>query len=311
MKEETKDIVIQKSHLPEAYIPNASEWKFMVEWGESAVKSGMLPSSIKTKEAAAIIALKGREMGVSFMTAVAHLNVIGGKPAMSAELMQAQAKKNLPGLQIVPVAVSKTHAEVKFKRPEKGSDWFHSSFTMEDAKEAQLLSNPSWKKYPKAMLWSRAVTAGLRIVCPEALIGASHTPEELGATVDEDGHVIETTSTPVSVDETTEETTEENEIKKEPKFHIISAEEKAKIVAAEAMEKSILIKEMIELKKELAISDDVAKKILLDDFECESAKSLNNEALKKFLAKLRMVSLSLSVNNGQPYDPNFDEGYVK
>lgn len=192
---ETQAVVIhQHQEGPVApFFPSREDWKLFIDWGESALKSGLLPDAIRTKEAAAITVLKGRELGIPFMVAIAHIHIIKGKPSMSAELMQAQARKNLPGLKINVVKLDKLEAIIKFKRPEPESEWFTSSFTMDDAKQAELLGNPSWKKYPKAMLFSRAISAGLRIVCPEALMGVSYTPEELGANVDEGGNVIETT----------------------------------------------------------------------------------------------------------------------
>jgi hypothetical protein len=188
---------LQSVQNNQVYIPSENDWKFMISWGQTALKSGMLPESIRTPEAAAIIILKGRELGLSFMTAMAHIHVIKGKPSMSAELMQAMARKNVPGLKIVIIESSSEKAIVKFLRPETGSEWFTLTFSMDDARKAELLSNPSWKKYPRAMLWSRAIAAGLRTICPEALMGISYTPEELGAHVNEQGDVIETSSRPI------------------------------------------------------------------------------------------------------------------
>jgi hypothetical protein len=49
------------------------------------------------------------------------------------------------------------------------------------AERAGLLKNPTWKAYPEAMLFSRALTAGMRTHCPDALGGhPAYTPEELG-----------------------------------------------------------------------------------------------------------------------------------
>jgi len=86
---ETKEIAVAKEKAPSSvYIPTQQDWNFMVQWGQQAIRTQMLPSGIKTGEAAAIIVLKGRELGLSFMTSVAHIHVIAGKPTMSAELIQ-------------------------------------------------------------------------------------------------------------------------------------------------------------------------------------------------------------------------------
>jgi hypothetical protein len=55
------------------------------------------------------------------------------------------------------------------------------TFTIEMAERAGLLKNPTWNAYPEAMLFSRALTAGMRTHCPDALGGhPAYTPEELG-----------------------------------------------------------------------------------------------------------------------------------
>ena len=200
---ENKELAV-KSSTPHqgvsVYIPSQVDWEFMVKWGSQAIKSGMLPTSIKTPEAAAIIILKGRELGLSFMTSIAQLHVINGKPSMSAELIQGLARKNLPGLVMNILASDSKIAQIEFIRPEKGAKPFIQSFTIEEATNAKLTSKDIWKQYPAAMLWSRCVTAGLRKVCPEALMGISYTPEELGAEVNQDGDVIETTGKTVGED---------------------------------------------------------------------------------------------------------------
>lgn len=179
--------------VPQVYIPTDEDWKFMLSWGQSAMKSRMLPTAIQSPEAAAVIVLKGRELGISFMTAIAHIHVINGKPTMSAELIQAMARRNLPGLVINILESDSKVAKIEFIRPERGAKPFIQSFTIEEAQAAKLTGKDVWKSYPAAMLWSRCVTAGLRKVCPEALMGVSYTPEEMGAEVDQEGNVIETT----------------------------------------------------------------------------------------------------------------------
>ena len=57
-----------------------------------------------------------------------------------------------------------------------------SEFTIEMAKRAGLATRAIWQKYPEAMLFSRALTAGMRTHCPDALGGhPAYTPEELGS----------------------------------------------------------------------------------------------------------------------------------
>jgi len=175
-------------------LPSQVEWTQIKEICNAAIKSGMLPAAIKSPEAAAIIALKSRELGIPLMVGFANIHVVNGKPAMSAELIQAQARKNLPGLVFNILETTNEKCVVEGQRPERGSRPLTVSFSIEDARKAALLSKDVWKSYPAAMLRARAVTACLRLLCPDALMGISYTPEELGLDAIED---IETTSRPV------------------------------------------------------------------------------------------------------------------
>lgn len=285
----TQELAVQetKHFSNEVYIPTEQDWKFFLNWGFTALKSGMLPTSVKSPEAAAVIVLKGRELGISFMTAFAHIHIINGKPSMSAELLQSQAKKNLPGLKIVPIELSTEKAIVKFLRPEKDSEWFTSTFTMEDAKRAELVKNPSWTKYPKAMLWSRAVTAGLRIVCPEALNGVSYTPEELGAEVNEDGSVIETTGKRIPE--------EAPKTPDKPPVKAISAEQLA------------VGRKIKSLKLELGISDDQLKQVAHSMSLPSEFTEMNLEQASQLLQALENEKAAIDSAVAAPKQPDPDQ----
>lgn len=255
-----KDVAVVNSGMSSSYFPTDSDWRMLLDVGTKAVRSGMLPTAIKTPEAAAIIALKARELGMPIMVGFSHIHVINGKPTLSAEMLQALARKNLPGLVINIIESTNEKASVEFIRPESGSRPYKITFTIEDAKKAELLKNPTWTKYPAAMLWSRAVSAGLRKVCPEALIGVSYTPEELGAQVDEEGNVIETNGRHVS----------EEMPDTPPPTPPVS-------------EKLKLQKQMVDLMKEKGIPTQEIKSYLLEEFKVESSKFLTETNLKQVI----------------------------
>lgn len=156
--------------------------------GATLVKSGLLPQSVRTPEAAVAIILKGRELGIPPMQALSHIHVISGKPTLSAELMLAMAMK--AGHEVWVSETSDKQCSIHGKRA--GSDREQSlTFTMGEAQQAGVTSNPTWKKYPAAMLRARAISAFLRMFAPDVLMGASYTPEELGANVDGDGEILD------------------------------------------------------------------------------------------------------------------------
>jgi hypothetical protein len=54
-----------------------------------------------------------------------------------------------------------------------------STFSLDDARRAGLTSNPTWKSYPRNMLFARALSNGARWFCPDVFNGPVYTPEEL------------------------------------------------------------------------------------------------------------------------------------
>lgn len=66
-----------------------------------------------------------------------------------------------------------------------------SSFTISDAKAAELLDKTNWKRYPKRMLDARAYAIGAREIADDFLNGI-YTPDELGANsfIDDNGREI-------------------------------------------------------------------------------------------------------------------------
>ena len=154
-----------------------------------ALQSRMLPQGISTVEQAMVIALKGKEIGIPMMQAFSHIHVISGKPTVSAELMLALIFRNCPGAQVHYIETSSKACTLEASRP--GGKPSKFSFTIEDAQSAGLLNNPTWKKYPSAMLRARAISTMARALFPDAIMGCSYTPEELGApvAVQDDGSV--------------------------------------------------------------------------------------------------------------------------
>jgi hypothetical protein len=177
-------------------LPNPQEWSQLKDLCAIALKSGLLPSSIKTVEQAIVIALKGREIGIPPMLAFSQISVINGKPAMQSELMLSQIYKFNPTACISFIKSDEKECVIEASR--KGSKPSLWSFTLEDAKAAQLLGKDNWKKYPSAMLRARAISAMARAVYPDSINGVSYTPDELGAEIDiaEDGTEIVRDVTP-------------------------------------------------------------------------------------------------------------------
>lgn len=172
------------------------------------VKSRLLPEAINTAEAAFAIAVKGLEVGMPPMQAFSQINVIKGKPTISAEGMQYLIRKNCPKAKIEILERTKEKCHLRATRP--GETPVEFTWTLDDAKTAQLLSNPSWTKYPKNMLFARALSDMARSVFPDCIAGISYTAEEMGAEVDEEGHIINVEFVPVKNDVEDKKTKEQS-----------------------------------------------------------------------------------------------------
>ena len=190
-------------------LPSVQEFQTLKELGQMAIKSGFLPQGIKTSEQAIIIMLKGRELGVPPMQAFSSIAVIQGKPTMSAELMLSMIYRNVPGAIVNFIETTNEKCVIEAKRPGGKSTTF--SFTMEDARRANLTGKGPWITYPGAMLRARCASAMARAMFPDALSGVVYTPEELGAEVDDSGEIISIPS------ETIPEAVPVNEAKPLPK----------------------------------------------------------------------------------------------
>ncbi len=171
-------------------IPTESEINTLSKIGSMAIKSGFLPSSIKTPEQAIIIALKGKELGIPPFQSFSQIAVVQGKPTISAELMLALIYKNILTAEINFVKSDSTSCVIEARR-NKDSKFSKFEFNMEDAKKAGLMNKDNWNKYPAAMFRARAISAMARALFADAIAGCSYVPEELGANVNEDGEVIE------------------------------------------------------------------------------------------------------------------------
>jgi hypothetical protein len=126
----------------------------------------------------AIRLMAGMEAGFSPFASATGVHIINGKPAFSANLL-AQAVRRHPDYDYRVLEKTGKVCRIRFLA---GAEVLgEETFTIEMAERAGLLKNPTWKSYPEAMLFSRALTAGMRTHCPDALGGhPAYTPEELG-----------------------------------------------------------------------------------------------------------------------------------
>ena len=145
---------------------------------ERISSSKLMPQAYRNNpEDAAIAMMYGVEMGLAPMTALQRIVVINGKPTLDAQGMVAlirQAGHSITG------EVTDEGATVTGVRSDTG-DTMTSTFTMDDAKLAGLAGSATYKKFPRDMMWARAVSQLGRRLFSDVLMAASYAPEEMQA----------------------------------------------------------------------------------------------------------------------------------
>lgn len=169
-------------------IVKAGELDGKIQYAETLSKAGMLPAAYRNNPGNVLWAIEyGAALGVPPVVAIGLVHVIDGKPVASAALISSLVRKGGHRLRVTGSAESAT-AEIV--RSDDQEFVFSFTFTLSDAKRAGIDRNPTWNKYPQAMLQARAITACARMACPEVLSGLLYTPEELGADVDATGNLV-------------------------------------------------------------------------------------------------------------------------
>ncbi len=166
-KKETQEIVLFE---PE----NATQAAKLAGW---LSKSSLIPDTLRGKPAdILVILITAHELGISPMQAVRGINVIKGRPVLSADLMVAMVVKNREVCEYFRLVESSTKfAAYEAKR--KGSEPVSLTYTIEEAKAAGLTSNAVWTKHTAAMLRARCSSALARAVFPDLVMGI-YTPDE-------------------------------------------------------------------------------------------------------------------------------------
>lgn len=161
------------------------------------INSGLIPKALDRPEKVLIIMALAQALDVPIMHALNSMYVVNGKPAMQADIMRALIFRSYPDATFIIKENTAEKCTISAGRPGQKPQEF--SFTMDEAKQAGLLAKQGpWHQYPKAMLLARASSIAARVLFPDVLMGVIYTPEELGASVNEDGEVIDLTPLPVS-----------------------------------------------------------------------------------------------------------------
>lgn len=140
--------------------------------GETFAKSGMFPD-IKTAQQAVVKILAGQEIGIPPFAAMSGIHIISGKPTIGAGLMAATVKGSGKYDFRVVEQTDQICTIDFFQGKEKIGT---STFTIQDAKKA---GTKNLEKFPKNMLFARAMSNGVKWFTPDIFSGPVYVPEEM------------------------------------------------------------------------------------------------------------------------------------
>jgi hypothetical protein len=165
--------------------------------GSLFAKSGYFEDA-KGEAQAIVKVMIGRELGVPPFAAMSGIHIIKGKPGIGAGLLASLVRQS-GRYDYRVVELTEQRCEILFTRRagDRWEDAGRSEFTRADAEKAQSGVGGMLGKYPRNMLFARALSNGVRWYCPDVTSGPVYTPEELGAVVDEQDRVIDATAVEV------------------------------------------------------------------------------------------------------------------
>lgn len=161
--------------------------------GKMLALSGYFDAKGNSDTAIAQIATKilaGREMGYPPFASVQGIHIIQGRPAVSANLM-ASAVKAHPMYDYRVRTMTDKECTIEFFQ-RNGDKWESLGVSTFNESDARKAGTKNMDKFARNMLFARAMSNGVRWFTPDCFSGNTvYVPEELGATVDGDGNVID------------------------------------------------------------------------------------------------------------------------
>lgn len=155
---------------------------------------GMLPRAYEGNPANVLVAVQyGASLGIEPMAALQNIDVIQGKPTLSAKGVAALVRAAGHRLYLDEDEANKT-VTCTIIRKDDPEHPFRATRDMAWAEQMKLTSKDNYQKQPMVMLMWRSITACANKACPELFlgIGGAYTADELhdmDTPVPEDTHV--------------------------------------------------------------------------------------------------------------------------
>ena len=158
-------------------IMSPSQLKLITGLGQLFAQSGFF-TDIRQAAQGGVKILAGYELGFGAFASMTGLYIVKGRVTLSANLMAAKIRSSGRYDFRIREHTNKV-CKIEFFGPAIGKpgtmeSMGFASFTEEDAKLAGLITGENWKKYPKNMMYARALSNGAKWYCPDVFSG--HTP---------------------------------------------------------------------------------------------------------------------------------------
>lgn len=250
---------------------------------EVFAKSGMFQDA-KELYSAIVKVQAGRELGLPPVYSMQNINMIQGKLGTSANtialLIKTSGKYNYR-----ITAHDEQKCSIAFYELEAGKmvEVGTSTFTMKDAERAQLVKPGSgWAKYPRAMLFSRAISQGGRLYCPDA-IGGAYTSEELQAIPD-----TEKPTTSHVANDTPPEVVSEGDYTPVPETTPVDEKtESPEPLCTEAQRKKIFA-----ASKEQGLDNQYIKDYMFDNWQVDSTTRLTKKQASELIEAIETGNMT-------------------
>jgi hypothetical protein len=133
--------------------------------------------AVSSAEAALMILLTGRDLGLTASQSFRAVYIVSGKPVVSSDAMVAAIRRSglCDSWRVIETTAERCTIETTRKGEQEPE---RESFTREDAERAGLWRKDVWRQYPRDMLRHRAAAGLARRVYPDVILGC-YAPGEI------------------------------------------------------------------------------------------------------------------------------------
>lgn len=148
-----------------------------LDMAQEMIRGGVAPKGMDNPYTVAAIIHQGRELGMDPFQSLRTIHMVKGRLCIGAQAMAGMVLRSGRAKYLHLVESTPFACEYETQRHEDPQPT-RIRWTIEQAQEAGLLSNPTWKSYRAEMLRARCVAAICRERYPDVICGL-YSPEEI------------------------------------------------------------------------------------------------------------------------------------